>query len=298
MLKTGLSLIMVLAAVTGLPRLAHADFFEVTLSNVGFADGGEASGTFIYDSDTDAVVNWNIMVTGGNEASFPPFTYSISNSTVASFDAGDLQPRITFRVPEDSRSFRITPTASLAGAGNVALQLDTGGGGSGGVECFNCNPFRLIDSGSLLIANASFNVTLSPGFNGSWFYPVTSGQGYFLDVFTTSVFMSWFTYDTTQPGMAVSAVVGDPNHRWLTMQGPITGNSSDMTIFVTFGGLFDDEEDTDTIAVGLATLTFFNCEEGVLQYAIDTAPTQSGSVPIRRISNANVDLCEVLSAPL
>ena len=50
---------------------------------------------------------------------------------------------------------------------------------------------------------------INPGLNGAWFNPVSSGQGFLIEVFPdiNQVFLAWFTYDTTQPDPATSAQV-------------------------------------------------------------------------------------------
>jgi hypothetical protein len=55
-----------------------------------------------------------------------------------------------FKFNDSTRALRFTPISDLTDAGgHVALNLNTEGNGSGGVECFNCSPFRLINGGSL-----------------------------------------------------------------------------------------------------------------------------------------------------
>lgn len=46
-----------------------------TLDNVTFADGGVATGTFDYVASRNSIVDWNVSVSGGDETTFPPFTY-------------------------------------------------------------------------------------------------------------------------------------------------------------------------------------------------------------------------------
>lgn len=47
-----------------------------TLNNVTFADGGTATGSFTLDPGGNFTV-WNIVISGGNTAAFPPITYSM-----------------------------------------------------------------------------------------------------------------------------------------------------------------------------------------------------------------------------
>jgi hypothetical protein len=60
-LTVGLSLLMALC----LPSIASADGVTWTLSGVTFTDGGTASGSFVYDADTNTVSDINITTTEG-----------------------------------------------------------------------------------------------------------------------------------------------------------------------------------------------------------------------------------------
>ncbi len=58
---------------------------------------------------------------------------------------------------------------------------------------------------------------INAGLSDAWYAPATAGQGFFIIVWPQSglLFLSWFTYDTERPPADVSAMVGDPGHRWL-----------------------------------------------------------------------------------
>jgi hypothetical protein len=47
-----------------------------SLDNVTFHDGGIATGSFTFDASSNAVLNWNIGVNGGDEVVFPAFNYT------------------------------------------------------------------------------------------------------------------------------------------------------------------------------------------------------------------------------
>lgn len=136
-----------------------------TLSGVTFDDGGTASGSFIYDADSHTFSAWSISVAGGNTANFPAVTYGFPNSTVQSFNGGNPQDTILFALNGSARELRMTPTAALTdSAGTVALNLATAHNNSGGVECFNCGPARIITTGSLngaIVPNAAAIPALS-----------------------------------------------------------------------------------------------------------------------------------------
>ena len=141
---------------------------------------------------------------------------------------------------------------------------------------------------------------MNAGLNDAWFYPVTSGQGFFITVFPDIGYVSlaWFTYDTELPPLDATARLGDPGHRWLTAVGPIDGNQALMSIEMTSGGIFDaasvitrtDPPGSD----GTILLTFDNCESGTVEYDIPSI-SMSGIVPIQRVVGDNIALCEALN---
>ena len=112
------------------------------------------------------------------------------------------------------------------------------------------------------------------------------------------MFLAWFTFDTQRPPEDAVALLGEPGHRWLTAQGPYDGDTAELTIFVTEGGVFDAIEPaatTDLEGDGTLTIQFADCNAGLLIYEI-TSLGISGEVPIERIALDNVPLCESLKA--
>jgi len=146
-----------------------------------------------------------------------------------------------------------------------------------------------------------FEFVINAGLNDAWFNPATNGQGFLITVFPEDkqMFLAWFTYDMERPPEDVTAMLGDPGHRWLTAQGPYDGNTANLTIFVTEGGVFDSAEpatSTDPDGDGTLTLEFAGCTEGLVNYEI-TSLGISGEIPIQRIVQDNVPLCEALANP-
>ena len=92
-------------------------------------------------------------------------------------------------------------------------------------------------------------------------------------------------------------MLGDPGHRWLTAQGPYQGDTAELKIFVTEGGVFDAAEPattTDPAGDGSISIEFASCSEGLLSYEI-TSLGLSGEIPIERVALDNVPLCESLN---
>jgi plastocyanin len=149
-------------------------------------------------------------------------------------------------------------------------------------------------------ADAAFQI--NPGLNDAWFNLATNGQGFLITVFPDikEMFVAWFTFDTVRPAENVTAFLGEPGHRWLTAQGSYEGDTANLTIYVTKGGVFDSAEpaaSADLDGDGTMTLEFADCENGLVNYEI-TSLGISGEIPIQRIVLDNVPLCESLEEQL
>jgi hypothetical protein len=163
--------------------------------------------------------------------------------------------------------------------------------GSGGLKQPNAVVVREKNSG----------FQINAGLNDAWFDPAITGQGFLISVFPDiqQMFVAWFTYDTERPPGDVTAILGDPGHRWLTAQGFYYGDTAEMTIFVTSGGVFDSAQPpakTELDGDGTLTITFAGCNEATVSYEI-TSLGISGVIPIQRIVEDNVALCETLLLP-
>jgi len=161
----------------------------------------------------------------------------------------------------------------------------------GGDVWFTTGAFEFLPEDSAFQMNA--------GLNDAWYSPATNGQGFPITVFPEikQVFLAWFTFDTERPPENVGAFLGEPGHRWLTAQGPYEGDTATLTIYVTEGGVFNSTEpvpETDLDGDGTMILEFADCTEGLVKYEI-TSLSISGKIPIQRIVQDNVALCETLS---
>lgn len=87
--------------------------------------------------------------------------------------------------------------------------------------------------------------------------------------------------------------LGDPGHRWLTAVGAFEGNRSVLNVSITSGGLFDTSTDVSEKNGGTITLSFDSCNSGMAHYDIPSID-RAGSIPIRRVADDNIALCEVL----
>jgi hypothetical protein len=139
---------------------------------------------------------------------------------------------------------------------------------------------------------------INSGLNDAWFNPDTSGQGFFIIVFPEikQIFLAWFTYDTERPPEDVTALLGEPGHRWLTAQGEYEENVAVLEIFIASGGVFDSPEpEPVTEPYGEIMLEFSTCNAGTVTYDIPSVDRQ-GVIPIERIVLDNVPLCYVLNS--
>ena len=139
---------------------------------------------------------------------------------------------------------------------------------------------------------------INAGLNDAWYYRGTNGQGFVITVFPTlqKVFLAWFTYETEHQNGDVTAILGDPGHRWLTALGPYAGGQADLEIDITSGGIFDSgQREPKHTPGGSILLQFDDCNSGSVIYDIPSID-RSGIIPIERITLDNVALCEELNA--
>jgi len=138
---------------------------------------------------------------------------------------------------------------------------------------------------------------INPGLNDAWYNPVTDGQGFFIIVFSElgKVSLAWFTYDTELPPEGATANLGDPGHRWFTALGRYTDNQAVMGITFASDGIFDAATEIVRVKDGSIILTFTGCNSGTVEYDIP-ALGLSGIVPIQRVADDNIALCEVLQS--
>ncbi len=137
--------------------------------------------------------------------------------------------------------------------------------------------------------------TINAAISDAWFFPDTSGQGFFIIVWEDSklIFLSWFTYDTERPPEDINAILGEPGHRWLTALGPYEGDTAVLDVFLSSGMIFDSADPpVDTVQLEGATIeiVWTGCNEGVLKYDIPSLGLMD-EIPIQRIVLDNVAAC-------
>jgi len=124
-----------------------------SLDGIAFGDGATASGNFDWDAASQSISNWNINVTSGVLSAF---SYTPVDSTAGAFlQAAGYEKTYFFSDTGSTRELRLTPLAPLTDqGGTIAINLNTFGGGSGSVECFDCSPYRPVVSGSFTTVSA------------------------------------------------------------------------------------------------------------------------------------------------
>jgi len=144
---------------------------------------------------------------------------------------------------------------------------------------------------------------ITEGVNGAWYNRDTPGQGMLMEAYPYDpdnpnnpdrplLFAAWFTWDTTSPDAGETAVIGDPNHRWLTAQGRYDGDSATLPVRVTRGGLFDDPAAVSGENVGILNIQFTQCNAALVDYEVDGI---SGSFPLEKVANDNNATCEMIT---
>jgi hypothetical protein len=136
---------------------------------------------------------------------------------------------------------------------------------------------------------------INAAMSDAWYNPDTSGQGFFVTVFedTGLVFIAWFTFDTARPPGSATANLGEPGHRWITAQGPYSGDTALLTANLSEGGVFDSASPAvpPPTAIGTITIVWHDCSSATLTYNLDP-PGVSGEVELERIVTDNAAYCE------
>lgn len=119
------------------------------------------------------------------------------------------------------------------------------------------------------------------GLSGTWYNPLTPGQGLVIDISPDQdsevgiLFGGWYTFDT------------DAGHsqRWYTLQGQVTAasRSASVPVYFTRGGAFDAPGNPTTDPVGRVTLSFSDCDHGNLTYTFSDGSGRTGAIPLTRL---------------
>jgi hypothetical protein len=181
---------------------------------------------------------------------------------------------------------------AISGAGDTSVSAEANFNGrvvSDFVSTISMRPVVASADAWLVAPGMDPDFTINAGHAGAWFNPLTSGQGQFIDIPPASQFMflSWFTYtdaDADQPGQ----------QQWYTAQGKYSGTTASLDLFETLGGKFDDPQAVNTVKVGEVSLTFINCDEGLMTYNMESRGLR-GEFPLQRVIPGSDEVCEGLT---
>jgi PKD repeat protein len=243
--------------------------------------------------DIDDRQNGRITVTGITENQPPNAAFSSNctdldcNFTDQSTDSDGTISSRSWAFGDGATSSLQNPAHSYASAGTYTVNLtvtDNDGGSDS-------------TSGMVTVDEPSQTfVLINGGMTDAWLDPATAGQGFFIIVWEDIefIFLSWFTFDTERPPEDVTAIFGEPGHRWVTAQGPYDGDTAMLDVILSTGGVFDSEEpviETDPDPIGTITIQWTSCEKGILTYDLPSLGLM-GQIPIERIVPSNVPQCE------
>jgi hypothetical protein len=146
----------------------------------------------------------------------------------------------------------------------------------------------LVGSGMALPSFAT-DFTITPAITGSWYDPAQSGQGFSLEVISSTQMVAYFyTFDPAG------------NNLFLTGVGTIDGPNATIPLYTTTGGFFPPNLDPTKItrtAWGTLFLNFTDCGIGTAAWTPigDVSPLQAyvpGTMPISRITTIPGLVCQ------
>lgn len=154
----------------------------------------------------------------------------------------------------------------------------------------HCNPrwrlLALLAAGAVTPAAAGSGATipLNYGHTGSWYEPMTVGQGFLMEVVPDSntFVVSWFTYSGSPDVPPVPSV--DSEQRWYFAQGEFAEGDHVVTLDVLRpqGGRFAVSGASGFPSVGSAQLSFDSCDSGMLSYSFNESGV-SGEIALTRL---------------
>lgn len=150
------------------------------------------------------------------------------------------------------------------------------------------------DTGTRTFVRRTFSISIGPsapnidqqGLTGSWYQPITSGQGMEIEVYPDFVAPGtgylqggWFTFD-------YAASDGADHNRWYTFGGNVQSGDSAalLSLYQNVGGNFDAPPVTSGVQVGQVGVSFSDCITGQLNYTFTDGSGRVGTVPLTRLT--------------
>jgi hypothetical protein len=189
-------------------------------------------------------------------------------------------------------NFNAAPITSAQPVGTATLSFDTctsgqlsynftdGTGRQGSIALT-----RLTQNVTCALAGALVTTNSDFAHSGNWYDPMTSGQGFTVEINPVSgaVFAAWYTYAPNGAG------AGAAGQRWYTAQQTapfVPGTRSiPVAIYESTGGMFDAPAAVNTAQVGTGTLAFQSCSAATFNYSFTGGPSSgmSGSIVLSRV---------------
>jgi len=157
------------------------------------------------------------------------------------------------------------------------------------------------DTGKRTFMRRTFSISTGPsapnidqqGLTGSWYQPVTSGQGIEIEVFPDMLGLGtgylqggWFTFDAATSG-------GADHGRWYTFGGKVRAGDSAavLALYQNIGGNFNAPPATSSVQVGSVGMSFADCATAQLSYTFTDRSGRVGTIPMTRLT-ANVNCAQ------
>jgi len=142
--------------------------------------------------------------------------------------------------------------------------------------------------------------TINAGVNDAWVSEGAPFQGFFFTAYPTLkvFFLAWFTFDSVPPDSNIEAIFGAADSRWVTASGAFTGDTVNLQVELTTGGVFNSSNPlaTQSPNYGTITVAFVNCGEAIVTYNFPGLGL-SGQFTVTRVVPSNEALCMALSNP-
>ena len=211
------------------------------------------------------------VVVGGGAGRTDTMTFSDGFGTI--YGGTDLCTNVAVSVIASQEIAHCVATFAEVGHHYVSATLTVG---PPGVVITGSNEIEQTITAPVSFDADQFSLT------GTWSDAYAASQGLLIQVSPDYqsagnglLFAGWFTYDTAG------------HQQWLTLQGTLAAahvSSYALGIYQTTGGGFDAAGAVDTVAVGTASLTFYDCTHAALAYRFNDGRT--GTIPYTRLSNA------------
>ena len=288
-------------ATTSLPLATGEFFVSVEASDSFPGDCSNSIGTNTSESGT-WVAECESEHRNNRYAKY--YTFTLASSQVVTIDLKSSTNTYLFLLDGSDETGAVIAEDDDSGTGDNSQIVKILSAGTYTVEA---TTFASARTGTFVISVTASTICtdcpfqINSGLNDAWFSTTTNGQGFTIIVFPEmkEMWVAWFTYDTVRPPDDVTAMLGDPGHRWLTAQGPYDEDTATLTIYVTEGGVFDSPvpvTSTDPAGDGTLVIEFVDCTNALATYEI-TSLDISGVIPLERIVSDNVPLCLVLANP-